>query len=187
MSQKTRTVAFDIECENCMGLAQFLLSHINTGDNIERVAVELDSSEPFELNGLGEVISDVSGNGETVTGDAVRCETETPSTDDEVVEEVVEDTKKQETFHTGGATWHVIKMMYERRNEGFFNITQIQQFTPNEHGIEDTSISQILWNLADRGHVEKKPHPDDGRKKVYKITGKGIDTVERLLEANNEE
>jgi DNA-binding MarR family transcriptional regulator len=47
-------------------------------------------------------------------------------------------------------------------------------------GIDRSDVTAALTDLEARGLVERRPDPDHGRRKIVTITGRGLDTLERL-------
>lgn len=78
------------------------------------------------------------------------------------------------SVYPGGDTFHALDTLYEL--DDFVESSIIVQQSPQFN--EGDSLSNMLWNQVERGLVEKKTHPRDGRKNVYKITGKGRKAVE---------
>lgn len=49
--------------------------------------------------------------------------------------------------------------------------------------IDCDQLSQVLWDLSERGVLEKRDHPSDGRMKEYRLTKKGDDSVAKVAES----
>lgn len=45
--------------------------------------------------------------------------------------------------------------------------------------LSQNAIASRLWNLYQRGLVDKQPYPDDKRQKVYSLTGRGVYALEQ--------
>lgn len=163
-SQDTYSIDFTMDDPSCTAFVKQILSSVDLNGNIQSIGVTIESTEPFEIeqSGLG---VDGSRDNDTTHESSNSSPTEMRS-----------------TFRTNANTWAVIKMFYDRRDEGFLETSDVIQFVPDSAGIPDGSISSICWDLANRGFVEKKDHNRDGRKNVYKITNKGIDAVTATME-----
>lgn len=48
-----------------------------------------------------------------------------------------------------------------------------------EGDLSQNAVASRLWNLANRGLVEKRPFPEDRRQKVYQLTAAGSRALER--------
>ncbi len=53
--------------------------------------------------------------------------------------------------------------------------------------LEQNEIASRLWNLSERGLVEKHPYPEDKRQKVYRLTTLGQTALEQAKERRAEE
>ena len=87
------------------------------------------------------------------------------------------------------ATWQAVIKMYneEAKNYGVtmaigFTLLSIdaKQGTPStalgpRMGMEATSLSRILKNIEERGFVERKPNPKDGRGVLIHLTALGLE------------
>jgi len=87
------------------------------------------------------------------------------------------------------ATWQAVTRMYneEARNYGLtmaigFTLLSIdsKKGTPStalgpRMGMEATSLSRILKNLEERGYIERKPNPNDGRGVLIHLTTLGLE------------
>ena len=49
-------------------------------------------------------------------------------------------------------------------------------------GVTSAASSGVVDRLAARGHVRRRPHPDDGRRTQVEITGSGRQALDSLLE-----
>ncbi len=105
------------------------------------------------------------------------------------------------------ATWQAVTKMYneEAKNYGLtmaigFTLLSIDPKggTPStalgpKMGMESTSLSRILKNLEERGYIQRKPNPKDGRGVLIHLTPLGLekrkeskDVVLRFNEATKE-
>lgn len=161
------TLIFETETDHPEQLLRFILESIDRG-NLERVRIELEGQDPFSLNGV----------------DIEQPASEEPPTEPEPEEEPepepdLEPPDGVVRFREDSNAYEVAKVLAERDDQ-FLETSEIIQFTPNEVGIPDGQFSGVLWDLADRGLVEKKQVPEDRRKKQYKITSNGLASVERM-------
>lgn len=90
--------------------------------------------------------------------------------------------------HALRATWQAVIKMYneEAKNYGLtmalgFTLLSIdpKKGTPStalgpKMGMEATSLSRILKNMEERGYIERKPNPKDGRGVLIHLTGLGL-------------
>ena len=49
-------------------------------------------------------------------------------------------------------------------------------------GVTSAASSGVVDRLAARGHVQRRPHPADGRRTLVEITGSGRQALDSLLE-----
>ena len=101
------------------------------------------------------------------------------------------------------ATWQAVTRMYneEAKNYGLtmaigFTLLSIdpKKGTPStalgpRMGMESTSLSRILKNIENRGYIERRPNPKDGRGVLIYLTALGIekrkDSKEVVMQFNN--
>ena len=87
------------------------------------------------------------------------------------------------------ATWQAVSKMYneEAKNYGLtmaigFTLLSIdpKKGTPStalgpKMGMEATSLSRILKNIEERGYIERRPNPKDGRGVLIHLTALGLE------------
>lgn len=87
------------------------------------------------------------------------------------------------------ATWQAVTRMYneEAKNYGLtmaigFTLLSIdpKKGTPSTSlgprmGMEATSLSRILKNIEERGYIERRPNPKDGRGVLIHLTALGLE------------
>ncbi|MEW2922431.1 MarR family transcriptional regulator [Muricauda sp. ANG21] len=87
------------------------------------------------------------------------------------------------------ATWQAVSKMYneEAKNYGItmaigFTLLSIdpKEGTPStalgpKMGMESTSLSRILKNIEERGYIQRKPNPNDGRGVLIHLTALGLE------------
>jgi DNA-binding HxlR family transcriptional regulator len=56
------------------------------------------------------------------------------------------------------------------------------EFIASKEGIARNILAHRLAQLTDNGILIKSPHPDDGRKEMYKLTEKGLGLIPILLD-----
>lgn len=90
------------------------------------------------------------------------------------------------------ATWQAVSRMYneEAKNYGVtmaigFTLLSIdpKKGTPStalgpKMGMEATSLSRILKNIEERGYIQRKPNPNDGRGVLIHLTALGLEKRE---------
>lgn len=94
------------------------------------------------------------------------------------------------------ATWQAVARMYNEEAKKFgstmavgFTLLSIdpKSGTPStalgpKMGMEATSLSRILKSMEEKGLIERKPNPDDGRGVLIHLTEFGIENRERSKE-----
>ncbi|WP_265112058.1 MarR family transcriptional regulator [Halosolutus halophilus] len=63
---------------------------------------------------------------------------------------------------------------------------EIREGIPDEVDVATDSIGTNLWNLADRGLLEKRPYEEDKRQNEYRMTETGEAAFEQALEKSDE-
>jgi len=200
VAQSENQLKLGAEGDNALVLVQSMLNNIKLNNDIVGATVTLQSKSEFEytpnINSDETLVDDEVSDGEEKhisendqqsvdTTDGTDDGKTSESTDSDETESEVKQDAKTVSFQEDSGAKAVAKMLFDRRDEGFLDVTEIQQFTPDDAGIPKQQFSKILWDLADRGVVEKKNHPDDGRKKIYKLTTKGIASV-RMMKAEEQ-
>ena len=56
------------------------------------------------------------------------------------------------------------------------------EFLDSAEHISTNILANRLAHLEQKGIIEKKPHPTDGRKEIYSLTERGLDLIPILLE-----
>nr|WP_299337514.1 MarR family transcriptional regulator [Allomuricauda sp.] len=97
--------------------------------------------------------------------------------------------KEMTIDHALRATWQAVIKMYneEAKNYGLtmaigFTLLSIdpKKGTPStalgpKMGMEATSLSRILKNIEERGYIQRKPNPKDGRGVLIHLTALGLE------------
>ncbi len=55
---------------------------------------------------------------------------------------------------------------------------EVYEQMKDDTDLTQNAIASRLWNLYQRGLVNKEPYPEDNRQKVYTVTGRGIYALE---------
>lgn len=188
------TLSMDVDSENATKIARTILSQVNMNGDITGISFEIRSADPFEFD-----LESVASTSATTESGVGTVEEETETVVDATSDESDTDTDDNSDFsldHHGnvgdvvefqkdGATWAILETLYERRDAGFLKLSEVQQFLPNGTGAGN-SLSAFLGSLENRGFVEKRNHPRDGRRRIYQITGKGAEAVEVNRELDTE-
>jgi len=64
----------------------------------------------------------------------------------------------------------------------YFGKKTYGEFMSSDEGIARNILASRLVQLVDSGIIIKTPHPDDGRKDIYKLTEKGLGLIPILLD-----
>nr|WP_297912711.1 MarR family winged helix-turn-helix transcriptional regulator [uncultured Allomuricauda sp.] len=97
--------------------------------------------------------------------------------------------KEMTIDHALRATWQAVIKMYneEAKNYGLtmaigFTLLSIdpKKGTPStalgpKMGMEATSLSRLLKNIEEKGYIQRKPNPKDGRGVLIHLTGLGLE------------
>jgi len=68
------------------------------------------------------------------------------------------------------------------RDMVYFGKKTYGEFKGSNEGIARNILASRLKQLAEHGLIIKTPHPDDGRKDIYRLTEKGLGLVPILLD-----
>lgn len=68
------------------------------------------------------------------------------------------------------------------RDMVYFGKRTYGEFMNSNEGIARNILATRLVQLAEHGLIAKTPHPDDGRKDIYKLTEKGLGLIPVLLD-----
>ena len=91
------------------------------------------------------------------------------------------------------ATWQAVTKMYNEEAKNYdttmaigFTLLSIdpKTGTPStalgpKMGMEATSLSRIIKSIEDKGFIERKPNPDDGRGVLIHLTALGLSTLKK--------
>ncbi|UBF22065.1 winged HTH [Halorubrum virus HRTV-15] len=121
------------------------------GDSIENIEVTIEAESPIDLT-------------EYITGEEIEMDE-----DGDAVELV--------TFEEGSRTRKLATFLYDHNGDEWHTTTEVKTALTEDCGIDPDDVSQILWELSERGVVEKRPHEKDGRKKEYRLNDLGIQSV----------
>lgn len=101
------------------------------------------------------------------------------------------------------ATWQAVTKLYNEEAKNYdltmaigFTLLSIdsKKGTPStalgpRMGMESTSLSRILKNIEERGYIQRRPNPDDGRGVLIYLTTLGLekrkDSKEVVMRFNN--
>ncbi|WP_206668651.1 hypothetical protein [Halorubrum depositum] len=144
-----------LELSGEQGLHAFnqFIEEAGFADSVENIRVTIEADSPIDLT-------------QYITGEAIEPrETDEP--------EVV-------TFEEGSRTRKLAEFLYEHNGEEWHTTTEIRGKLPEDSEIDPDDVSQILWELSERGVVEKQPHDGDGRKKEYRLNDLGTRSISQL-------
>lgn len=157
---------------DCLETVQSRLKDLHL-EGVTRVRVEIDAEHPIRPNGDTDVgvsgsearesSPEPAGNGEADAGDDAGEEADVDS------EPLAGGESTVITIGEGTDAYHALEQLAEL--DRFVESTVVRHQSP--HFSDGDNMAAVLWGPANHGFVEKKPHPDDGRKNVYKITSKG--------------
>jgi hypothetical protein len=148
------------------------------------VEVEGENSVPV-LMAMAEIASD---NTELVERIQVSIESQEPLTMDEYLEDMYKTGPKSKdvdvnfiSFSCDSDAFKLAQCM-TREEAGWKNTEEIKRKCENKSLIPLSKVSQVLWDLAERGILKKRPCDSDRRMKEYHITELGERSVEKIEE-----
>ncbi|QRD99668.1 MarR family transcriptional regulator [Halorubrum virus VOLN27B] len=149
-----------LELSGREGLEAFnqFIERVGFSDSIDTIKIQIESESPIDLT-------------KYITGEEI--EPRSGETDDNP--DLV-------TFEDGSRTKKLATFLHENNGEDWHTTNEIKAALPEGSEINPDDVSQILWELSERGVVEKQPHDDDGRKKKYRLNERGKKSVAELLD-----
>lgn len=165
---------------DCLETVQSRLKDLHL-EGVTRVRVEIDAEEPIRANGNTDVgvggsesrestsTPEPAGGGVADAGGDAVGEAGAVGEADAGCEPLADGSSSVITIGEGSDAYHALEQLAEL--DRFVESRIVRQQSPNFS--DGDNMAAVLWGPANHGFVEKKPHPDDGRKNVYKITEKG--------------
>ena len=83
-------------------------------------------------------------------------------------------------FRPGGDPVAIMRLLSHL--DGWLRTAEIDQSIPPDWGVSTNALGSNLWNLDERGLVEKRPYEEDNRQKEYKITDVGEQALQDALD-----
>ena len=80
----------------------------------------------------------------------------------------------------GGDPFAIMRLL--SHSDGWLRTAEIDQAIPPYWGVSANALGSNLWNLDERGLVEKRPYEEDNRQKEYKITDFGEQALQDALD-----
>jgi len=144
----------EVDGENALPIFKTVSDIIEKNDDITKVVIEVESEEPLTLSDYTE---DLYKTG-------VGCES-----DDS---DIIGFCEESESFH--------LAQCMATSVDKWYNTAEIKRAVheTDDYNIPQNRISQILWDLSERGVLKKRPCKSNRRMKEYNITEKGIRSVE---------
>lgn len=163
------TLTLESEGNTALSLLKRVLSDVKLR-SVTRIRIEIEADEPLVLEDRRE---------------APQQEPEPEPEADEGEPSLINGMREERVPHVGTDTdgYAILEQLEEL--DDFVDSPTIRQ--QSSRFSEGESLSGALWSLADRGLIEKKQHPQDGRKKVYKLTSKGKAALDKQREATEAE
>lgn len=62
---------------------------------------------------------------------------------------------------------------------------EVYEQMTDDTDLTQNAIASRLWNLYQRGLVNKEPYPEDNRQKVYTVTGRGVYALEEARDRSD--
>ena len=97
--------------------------------------------------------------------------------------DIVRNVGETADFRLGSKSAAIAALMYEVRDEGWVCLEEAREICPLPRGVKfpKDKASGIMWDLAERGIIEKKSHPEDGRRNVYRLSDFGEKSIDHWL------
>ena len=149
-----------LELSGEQGLHAFnqFIEEAGFADSIDTIRIQVEAESPIDLT-------------KYITGEEITPRSGETDGDPDLV-----------TFEDGSRTKKLATFLYENNGEEWHTTTEIKAALPEDSEIDPDDVSQILWELSERGVVEKQPHEDDGRMKEYQLNERGKKSVAELLD-----
>ena len=164
--------------------ARQLLDRFRTDARIQKLRVEFAADDledlPVQLRAQEETErANATPDGETVPlepDEASGPPTEEPTEDDTAQPDESADVPR---LQTGGVPFKLMRILDAYGS--WFRTEEIRAAIPDDWDVNIDSIGTHLWNLEDRGLVEKRPYEEDNRKTEYRITSLGQRALDEAL------
>ena len=82
-------------------------------------------------------------------------------------------------LQTSGDPFAIMRTLWEA--DDWIRTRELKEIIPEESDVSKDAIGANLWNLADRGLVEKRSYEADKRQKEYRITATGETALQEAL------
>lgn len=142
-------ISLEAEGENAMPLFRAMSEAILKNEDIGRIKIEVESDESLTL--LDSVEDKFKTGPPICNGGSI-------------------------DFDTDSQAFKLAQCMV---SEGWKNTGEIKRGVREKREISEDRLSQVLWDLSERGVLEKRPCVSDGRMKEYRITKMGAESVEK--------
>ena len=177
-------IQLEVEGENSVENIKNLLNVLALNDSIDGITVEIHSDHPIETVAAESAQEpreavEAEADPEVVEDDAASEsaqesveEAEIPDVGDDDVECIFGVRPENVPSLRGSGTLAVLDVL-DSDPEKFWHTPEIRNHIDEFDGFNPDSVSQLLWELSDRGLVDKQDSDRDKRMKKYKITSKG--------------
>lgn len=88
-------------------------------------------------------------------------------------------------LQVGGAPFYLMRILADR--DEWIRTKELRELIPDDSDVSEDAIGTNLWNLEDRGLVEKRPYEEDKRQTEYRGTDLGKRALERASERADEQ
>lgn len=164
---QSQSIEIEQSGPDALTIVSELLKHVDVGSTgIKRVSVQIDTTDTVSYVNGDEIEA-------TEMNLAVPLDS-TSNTGDESETDFA-------TFQGESNAFIVAAALYQINGDDFVEIEAIQDVVADTADIESSDYSAALWDLSDRGLVDKKDHPSDGRKNVYRLSERGTLSVKQSL------
>ena len=196
-------MSIDLSAENGPMFLEFEIAGPLTTDDLSKVVDSLDDDQAIQkfsieigtenpavlelptLNSKVTTNSGDSGNGDQ-TSQPVQVPAEHLATEENCREQVhPENVSSGHTprLQTDSDPFAIMRLI--SHHEGWLRTKEIAETIPPDWDVSEDALGSNLWNLDNRGLVEKRPYEDDNRQNEYRITDVGEqvlnETVERAV------
>ncbi|QIR31208.1 winged-helix domain protein [Halorubrum virus Serpecor1] len=152
-SQSDGVMTLELSGDQSLDAFNTFMEEVGFNESIENIRVTIEAESPIDLT-------------EYITGEEIEVNGETDGGGMDLV-----------TFEEGSRTRKLATFLYENNGDEWHTTTEIKAELDEDSEIDPDDVSQILWELSERGVMEKRPHDTDGRKKEYRLNERGLKSV----------
>ncbi|AGM10788.1 hypothetical protein M192_gp091 [Halorubrum tailed phage 8] len=157
-NQSDGVMTLELSGDNSLDAFNQFMEEVGFNESIENIRVTIEAESPIDLT-------------EYITGEEIERDGEPDGGGIELV-----------TFEEGSRTRKLATFLYNHNGDEWHTTNEVKAALTEDCDIDPDDVSQILWELSERGVIEKRPHDNDGRKKEYRLNQRGMESVASIAD-----